>query len=300
IETKISLAGQHARNDYAAVHGGIFRDLTSRRFERPFQNLNAGLLVAFAGGLFPADGFGPPQKGETAARHNSLGDRRLGGADSVVQRFLPGFHFRFRGSPNADHRDAARQLGEAFFEFLAVIIAGRLFDFTANLLKPSFDPGTVAHATDQRRILLINYDPCSMSKLLECHVLKLQPQLFGDDLAAGQDRHVFQHGLATIAEARRLYRAALEYSPKLVDDESRKRLTFDILGHDQQWTARLGDLLEHRNQVAQRPDFVVAKQHEWILQHGLHALRVCYKVGRNKAAIEFHALDNIECGFRRL
>ncbi len=83
----------------------------------------------------------------------------------------------------------------------------------------------------------------------------------------------------------------------MVDDQGRKRFTFDILSHDQQRTAGLGDLLKYRGQVAQCPDLVVAKQHEGIFQHGLHALRVGNEVGGYKAAVEFHALDHVQRGF---
>ena len=92
----------------------------------------------------------------------------------------------------------------------------------------------------------------------------------------------------------------LENSAELVDDQGRKRLTFDILGHDQQRTAGLSDLLKYRDQVAQRPDLVVAQQHEGIFQHSLHALRVGNEVGGYEAAVEFHALDDVQRSFRGL
>ena len=88
--------------------------------------------------------------------------------------------------------------------------------------------------------------------------------------------------------------------PELVDDKGRQRLTFDIFRHDQQWPTRFGDLLEHRNQILQRIDLVVAKQHEWIFQHGLHAFCVSDEVGGYKATVEFQAFDDIQRGFRGL
>ena len=55
--------------------------------------------------------------------------------------------------------------------------------------------------------------------------------------AAGQDRDVLEHGLAAIAEARRLDGGGLQRAAQLVDDERRQRLTFDVLRDDQQRTA---------------------------------------------------------------
>jgi hypothetical protein len=39
---------------------------------------------------------------------------------------------------------------------------------------------------------------------LERRVLELEADLLGDDLAAGEDRDVLQHGLAAVTEARGL------------------------------------------------------------------------------------------------
>ena len=45
---------------------------------------------------------------------------------------------------------------------------------------------------------------------IQLEVLELDAQILGDGLARGQDRDVVQHGLAAVAEARRLHRAARE------------------------------------------------------------------------------------------
>ena len=146
-------------------------------------------------------------KRETAAGHNSLGHRGLGGTDGVVERFLLRLHLRFGRSPDADHRNAAGQLGEPFLELFAIIVAGRLFDFAADLRNPAVDPTAVAAAADQRRIFLVRDHSRGAPELLQRHILKLQSQFFGDHLRPGQYRDVFQHRLAPVAEAGRLDRA---------------------------------------------------------------------------------------------
>jgi hypothetical protein len=52
--------------------------------------------------------------------------------------------------------------------------------------------------------------------------------------AAGQDRDVFEHRLATIAEARRLDGRDLQAAAQLVDHQGGQRLAFDVFGDDQQ------------------------------------------------------------------
>jgi hypothetical protein len=72
-------------------------------------------------------------------------------------------------------------------------------------------------------------------------LLELHAEIFRDHLAAGQDRDVLQHGLAAIAEARRLDGRDLQAAAQLVDDERGQRLAFDVLGDDQQRLLRLDD-----------------------------------------------------------
>ncbi len=66
---------------------------------------------------------------------------------------------------------------------------------------------------------LVIDDLLGAAEHVEADVLELDAQVFGDDLAAGQDGDVFQHGLAAVAEARRLDGGDLQAATQLVDDE---------------------------------------------------------------------------------
>ena len=85
--------------------------------------------------------------------------------------------------------------------------------------------------------------------MCERDVLELDAEVFRDRLAAGQDRDVLQHGLAAIAEARRLDGRDLEAAAQLVDDERGERLAFDVFGDDEQRLAGLHHRLEQRQQL---------------------------------------------------
>ena len=106
-----------------------------------------------------------------------------------------------------------------------------------------------AGAVDDRRVVLVDRDALGLAEILQRHVLELEPELLGDHLAAGQDRHVLEHGLAAVAEARRLHRGHRERAADLVHHERGERLALDVLGHDQQRLALARDLLEQRQQV---------------------------------------------------
>ena len=92
--------------------------------------------------------------------------------------------------------------------------------------------------------VLVDLDLLGLAKLAELKVFQLQAQVFADHGAAGQDRHVAEHGLAAVAKARGLDRGDVENAPQLVDDQGGQGLALDVLGDDQERLARLGDLLE--------------------------------------------------------
>ncbi|MEY9883432.1 hypothetical protein ABIA43_004966 [Bradyrhizobium sp. USDA 328] len=223
-----------------------------------------------------------------------LGHRSFGRADRIVERFLLGLHLGLGRCSHPDDGDAARQLGEALFELLAVVVAGRLLDLDADLSEPCVDTGAIAATPDQGGVLLVGDHPCGATELLEGGIFQFEPDLLRDHLRAGKDGNIFQHGLAPVAESGRLDCAGLEHAAKLIDDEGRQRFALDVLGDDQKRPAALGDLLEQGNQIAQGPDLVITEQHVGILQYGFHAVGIRDEVGRQEAAIELHAFHDFQ------
>ena len=154
-------------------------------------------------------------------------------------------------------------------------------------------------AFDDRRVVLVDGDLLGLAEILELDVLELDAEVLGDGVAAGQDRDVFEHRLAAIAEARRLDRRDLQRAAQLVDDQRRQRFTLDVFRDDQQRTAEARHLLEHRQQVLHRADLLLVDQDDGVLEHHFHALRVRHEVRREVAAIELHAFDDVERRFER-
>ena len=62
--------------------------------------------------------------------------------------------------------------------------------------------------------------------------------LLGDDGTAGEDGDVLEVGLAILAKARGFDRADLHAAPQLVDDEGGESLGLDVLGDDEERSAR--------------------------------------------------------------
>ena len=98
------------------------------------------------------------------------------------------------------------------------------------------------------------------------------------------------HGLATIAEARRLHCAGLQDPADAVDHQCRQRLAFDFLGDDQQRTAGLGHLLQDRQQITDVADLLVVQQDIRVVENADLLLGIVDEVRRKVAAVELHAL----------
>jgi hypothetical protein len=136
--------------------------------------------------------------------------------------------------------------------------------------------------------------------MLTVTLSQLHAEFIRDQLTAGQDRDVFQHRLAPVAEAGRLDGGDLQPAAQAVDDQRCQGLAFDVFGDDQERTARLHHGLEHRQHRLQAGQFLLVQQHVDVLELGGHFLGVGDEIGRQVAAVEFHALDDVDFGCERL
>ena len=117
-----------------------------------------------------------------------------------------------------------------------------------NLVTATLDLFLGAGAVDDGRSFLANDDLSAFTEHVEGHAFQLDTDVLGDDLSLGQDRDVFQHRLAAVTEARRLYGGDLEAAAQLVDHQGRQGLGLNVLGDDQEWLGAPYDRLEHGQQ----------------------------------------------------
>src|SRR5208283_4759848 len=222
------------------------------------------------------------------------------GVHGVLYASLLFLQLGFGCRAHLDDGYAANQLRQAFLELLAVIVRSGVLDLLADLLDAAFDFAGLAGAFHDGGVVFVNGDLLGLAEILDLHVLKLDAEVFGDGLTAGQHSDVFQHSLAAIAKARSLDGSALQGAAQLVHHQGREGLALNVLRDDQQRLAQLGDLLKQRQQVLHGADLLLVDQDQRVFQHALHALRVGNEIGREVAAVELHAFHDLQGGLHGL
>ena len=158
----------------------------------------------------------------------------------------------------------------------------------------------LAGAADDRGLLLLDHDLLGAAEHRRRHGLELDAEVLRDQLPAGEDRDVLEHRLAPVAEARRLDGRDLQAAAQLVDHERGDRLALDVLRDDQQRLAGLHHRLEQRQHRLQAGELLLVQQDIGVLELGDHLLGIGDEVGRDVAAVELHALDDLDLGVERL
>ncbi len=92
----------------------------------------------------------------------------------------------------------------------------------------------------------------------------------------------------------------MERPAQLVHHQGGERLALDVLGHHEQRLSLAGHLLQNRQEVLHARDLLLVQQDQGLLEHRLHAFGIGDEVGREVAAVELHALDQLEGGLHRL
>src|ERR1044072_4581952 len=293
----------HLLDDDRALFAGVLHDLAERLFERAADDGHANLLVGVALALLVGaelvERLRRTHQRDTAARDDALFDGRARGVHGVLDATLLLLQLGLGRRADADDRDAADELRQTLLQLLAVVVRGGVLDLRTDSLDTSLHVGVLAAAVHDGRVVLVDGDLLGAAQVFELDVLKLDAEVFRDDLATLQDSDVFEHSLAAVAEAGSLDGRHVERAAQLVDDERRERLALDILSDDEQGLAELRNLLQQRQQILHRADLLLVDEDERVVEDGLHALGVGDEVGREVAAVELHTVNHVQLGLHR-
>ena len=281
-----------------ALDTGVVGDLAERFLNGAPDDIDADLHVAFDFELVQG-GLGPEQ-GDAAAGHDALFNGRLGGVHGILDPGLLFLELGLGGRSDLDQGDAADHLGQALLELFAVVVGRRIFDLGADLFDPGLNVLGLALALDDGRVVLVDDGLLGLAQPVGADVFELDADVLGDDLPAGQDGDVLEHGLAPVAEARGLDGAALEGALELVDDQGGQRLALDLFGDDEKRTAHLGHVLEQGQEFSQVGDLLLMEKNQRIVEDAFHAVGIGDEIRGQVAAVELHALDDVHGRFEPL
>ena len=209
-------------------------------------------------------------------------------------------HLGLGRGADIDDGDTAGELRETLLELLAIVVAGGFLDLAADLVHPALDVDLLAFAFDDRGVFLVDGDALGPAEVVERDVLELDAEVFGDATATGEDRDVFEHGLAAIAEAGSLDGGNLEGAAELVHHERRERFAFDVFRDDRGAACRSSRPSRAAEAVLQARDLLLVDEDVRVLEDGFHRLGVGHEVRGEVAFVELHAFDDVERGLDRL
>src|SRR6185503_311848 len=248
-----------------AFDAGIFRNLANRSFQRLQHDIDTGLDVGIVV-VDAADGLLGAQERHAAARHDAFLNGRSRRVESVLDAVLLFLDLDLGRTTDTDHGDAAGQFRKALLQLLAVVVRGGFLDLRLDLRDAGFDVLLLAGALDDRGVFLVDHHLAGAAEHVDGDAFQLHAEFIGDQLTAGQDRDVFQHRLAAIAEARRLDGGDLEATAQAVDDQRGEGLAFDVFGDDQKRTAGLHHGFQHRQHRLQAGELLLVQQHVDVLE----------------------------------
>ena len=235
----------------------------------------------------------------TAAGHDALLDRGLGRRHRILDAMLALLERGLGGRADLDHRNATGQLGQPLLQLLAIPVGVGRLDLGLELLDAVGDRLVGAATVNDHRVVLADHHAPGRTQDVEADLAQQQADIGVDHLRTGHDCQVLQERLATVAEERRLDCNGLQRLADGVDDQGGQHLPFDVLGHDQQRFAGLGDLLQQWQQVGQRADLVAVQQHQCVLEDGFLRVEVGHEVGGDEALVEADALGDLQLGADR-
>src|SRR5947209_1833180 len=293
VETVPSGQATNLLGHHATLETGVDSDLLQRSLKGNPDNVGTGRLVADQLQLLERQCTRLNQR-DAATGDDALFDGSLGVAHRVLDAVLALLELDLSGRSGLDHRNAAGQLGQPLLQLLAVVVGIRGVDLVADLVDPALNLLGVAGTFDDGGLVLGDDDLAGATQQRQVGVLQLEADFLADHLTTGEDGDVGQHCFAAIAEAWRLDRDGLEDAADLVDDQGGQRLALDVLSEDHQRLVGLHDLLQDREKVLDGRDLRRGQQDVWVVEDGLHTLRVSDEVGRNVTLVEAHALGELK------
>src|SRR5207253_2656438 len=180
----VAFALLHFLDNERAFRAGVIGQLTHRLFDRATHDLDADFFIGVEASHV-LERFLRSDNRDTATRDDAFLDRRPRGVQRVFDARLFLFHLGLGRCADVDDGNTAREFRQALLEFLAIVIAGRLFNLTTDLSDAALNVGVLARAFDNGCVFLVDGDALRFAQVFELDVLELDPEVFANHFAAG-------------------------------------------------------------------------------------------------------------------
>jgi len=209
--------------------------------------------------------------------------------------------FGFGCSAHADDCHTAGELRQPFLEFFAVIIAGGFVNFHADLLDASLDSIGITGTAHNGGAVLVCHNLVRLTKIGNRGGFQLASHFFGDHGCAGEDSDVLQHGFAAIAKTGGFDSQRRPHAADAVEDEGRQGFAVNIFGDDHKFAlAHLEQFFQDGDDIGSGGNLAVVDQDVGLVEDNFHPVGIGDEVGRNVAAVKFHAFHVFGFKFQTL
>ena len=234
--------------------------------------------------------------GNTTTRNNTFFNCCAGSIKSILNPSFLLFHFDFSCCTDIDDGNTTDQFGKSLLKFFTIVIRGSIFNLVTNLLYASSKFFFLTSTINDGGIIFINNDTFTGTEIIDCYVLKLDSQIFSNNLTTGEDSDVFQHCLTTITKTRSLNSSYIQGTAKFIDHQGSKSFTVNIFSNNAQTFTHFGNRLEYRQQIFHAGYFLLHQEDVRIFHAYFHTVRIGYKVGGEVTTIELHTFNDIKSG----
>ena len=128
------------------------------------------------------------------------------------------FHFNFRRGADFDHGNTTGEFRNTLLEFFAVVVRRRIFDLRTDLIHALFDAFLVARTIDDDGFFFRDLDTLRGTEVVETGLFEAQADFLGNNRTVRQDRDVFEHCFASVAESWSLNGCSFECPAHAVDN----------------------------------------------------------------------------------
>ncbi len=209
-------------------------------------------------------------------------------------------HFRLCRSADTDDCYAAGQFCQTLLQFLAVKIRCRLFNLLADLGYAGLDLTLISFAVYDDRIFFLNFYRFRAAELIHRRIFQIQSELFRDHFTTGKDRDIFEHLFSSVAIARRFHRYDLERAAQLIQYECAQRLTLYVLCDNEEFRARLYNLLKKRQDLLDVGNLLICNKDIWIFEICFHLIHIRCHISGKITTVKLHSLYEIQLRHHRL